>query len=95
MLCAAQLPIGGVKEKTIAARRAGVNHIIFPVANERDYAELPENLREGLTAHFATKYDDVYAVAFGTDEELAALAAKASEKAAAAAAKKEGAAAAA
>jgi len=59
------LPIGGVKEKTIAARRAGVTNIIFPKANESDFAELPDQLKEGITAHFASNYDDVYAVAFG------------------------------
>ena len=64
------LPIGGVKEKTIAARRAGVKHIIFPKANERDYAELPEAVKDGITAHFAQTYDDVYKVAFATDDEL-------------------------
>ena len=69
------LPIGGVKEKTIAARRAGVRHIVFPKQNERDYAELPDILKEGVTPHFAHTYDDVYRVAFGTDDELAALAA--------------------
>merc|ERR1719149_95215 len=57
------LPIGGVKEKTIAARRAGVKHIIFPKANERDYAELPDILKEGIHAHFTHTYDDVYKVA--------------------------------
>merc|ERR1719231_1336311 len=64
------LPIGGVKEKTIAARRAGVRHVVFPKANERDYTELPEILKEDLTPHFAQTYDDVYRVAFGSDEEL-------------------------
>ena len=71
------MPIGGVKEKTIAARRAGVRHVVFPKANERDYAELPEILKEDLTPHFAQTYDDVYRVAFGTDDELAAAAAEA------------------
>ena len=52
-----------------------MRHIVFPKANERDYAELPENLTEDLTPHFAQTYDDVYRVAFGTDEELAAMAA--------------------
>ena len=61
------LPIGGVKEKTIAARRAGVTHIVFPKANERDYAELPEILKEGLTPHFASDYEQVYRVAFADD----------------------------
>ena len=64
------LPIGGVKEKTIAARRAGVTHIVFPKANERDYAELPDNLKDGVVPHFAQTYDDVYRVAFATDDEL-------------------------
>ena len=45
------------------------------IANERDFAELPEILKEGLTPHFAQVYDDVYRVAFGTDEELEQLAA--------------------
>merc|ERR1711871_1715633 len=61
------LPIGGVKEKTIAAQRAGVTHLVFPKANERDWNELPDNLREGLTAHFAGHYSDVYEVAFPAD----------------------------
>jgi len=63
------LPIGGVKEKTIAARRAGVKHIVFPKANERDYAELPPILKEGLVAHFATEYEEVYRVAFADDDD--------------------------
>ena len=61
------LPIGGVKEKTIAAQRAGVTHLVFPKANERDWNELPDNLREGLTAHFAGHYSEVYEVAFPAD----------------------------
>jgi Lon-like ATP-dependent protease len=58
------LPIGGVKEKVIAAQRAGVKHIILPRSNQRDFAELPDNLRAGLDAHFVSTYDDVYKVAF-------------------------------
>jgi len=65
------LPIGGVKEKTIAARRVGVKHIIFPKANERDFIELPDILKEGLTPHFATHYEDVYRVAFAEDGDVA------------------------
>ncbi|KAL0406428.1 UNVERIFIED_CONTAM: Lon protease, mitochondrial [Sesamum latifolium] len=42
------LPIGGVKEKTIAARRSDVKTIIFPSANRRDYDELAPNVKEGL-----------------------------------------------
>lgn len=58
------LPIGGVKEKVIAARRAGVTTILMPVDNRRDYDELPDYLKKGLTPHFATTFDDVLAVSF-------------------------------
>jgi len=64
------LAIGGVKEKTIAARRAGVRHVIFPKANERDYEELPDILKEGLTPYFATHYQEVFDVAFAEDGDL-------------------------
>lgn len=65
------LPIGGVKEKTVAAQRAGVKHMVLPETNRRDFLELPEKLREGLTVHYASTYDDVYDVAFGYAEEEA------------------------
>jgi ATP-dependent Lon protease len=58
------LPIGGVKEKVIAARRAGFKRLIFPRANQKDFEELPEYLRKGLQADFARDYDEVYALAF-------------------------------
>ncbi|RCU07999.1 endopeptidase La, partial [Acinetobacter baumannii] len=50
------LPIGGVKEKTIAARRGGVKTIIFPAANRRDFDELAPNVKEGLDVHFVEDY---------------------------------------
>ncbi len=59
------LPIGGLKEKTIAARRAGLKTLIFPEGNRKDFAELPDYLKEGLEVHFAREYQDVYGVAFG------------------------------
>ncbi|UFS68809.1 endopeptidase La [Geomonas sp. RF6] len=58
------LPIGGVKEKTIAARRAGLKVLVFPEANRKDFLELPDYLREGIEVHFAREYKDVYQVAF-------------------------------
>jgi len=61
------LAVGGIKEKTIAARRAGCRVLVYPQANRRDFEELPEYLREGLEAHFASTYDDVFAVAFGEE----------------------------
>ena len=58
------LPIGGLKEKTIAERRAGLKALIFPEWNRKDFDELPDYLKEGLEVHFAKEYKDVYKVAF-------------------------------
>jgi len=54
-----------------------VRHIVFPKANQRDYDELPENLKEGLTPHFATHYQQVYDVAFADDSQLERIASEA------------------
>jgi len=59
------LPIGGIKEKIIAARRTGCKHLIFPEANRRDFDELPDYLKKGLNVNFAGSYEDVYKSAFG------------------------------
>jgi ATP-dependent Lon protease len=59
------LPIGGVKEKTIAARRSGLKTIIFPEANRKDFEELPAYLKKGLKSHFVREFEDVYRIAFG------------------------------
>ncbi|XP_024029138.1 lon protease homolog 1, mitochondrial [Morus notabilis] len=61
------LPIGGVKEKTIAARRSEVKTIIFPSANRRDYDELAPNVKEGLDVHFVDDYSQIFDLAFGDD----------------------------
>ncbi len=58
------LPIGGVKEKVIAARRSGVTTIVLPDGNRKDADELPQYLKDGLDIHFAKTYEDVYKVAF-------------------------------
>ncbi|CAK4657404.1 hypothetical protein AeMF1_019406 [Aphanomyces euteiches] len=60
------LPVGGIKEKTIAARRSGVTTLVLPAGNRKDFEELPDHLKEGLDVHFANVYDDVYHVAFET-----------------------------
>ena len=57
------LPIGGVKEKTIGARRVGITTLIFPEENREDFAELDDYIKEGITAHFAARFDDVLRVA--------------------------------
>jgi ATP-dependent Lon protease len=60
------LPVGGIREKVIAARRVGIRELILPKANERDFTELPAHLREGLKVHFANRYNDVFDVIFGS-----------------------------
>lgn len=58
------LPIGGVREKVIAARRQKIFELILPEANRGDFAELPEYLKEGLTVHFAKRFADVAKLLF-------------------------------
>jgi len=60
------MPIGGVKEKTIAARRAKVKTIIFPEQNRADFEDLPAHIRKGLQPRFARAFQDVIEVCFGT-----------------------------
>jgi ATP-dependent Lon protease len=57
------LPIGGLKEKLLAAHRAGVFEVILPKDNEKDLAEVPENLRNAMKMHFAETMDQVLSVA--------------------------------
>ena len=58
------LPVGGIREKTIAARRSGVNVVIYPDGCRRDFDELPDYLKDGLEAHFVTEYNQVFDIAF-------------------------------
>jgi ATP-dependent Lon protease len=57
------LPIGGLKEKVLAARIAGIHTVIVPKLNRRDLTEIPETLTKGLTFHFVEHMDDVLRVA--------------------------------
>ena len=54
------LPVGGIKEKTIAARRSDAKRLILPKGNEADYAELPDYLKDGLDVCFCTDYEEVF-----------------------------------
>ena len=62
------LPIGGVKEKTIAARRVEVKELIFPDENRKDFEDLPDFIREGITVHYAKNFIDVLKVAYPNDD---------------------------
>ncbi|PSS18964.1 Lon protease like [Actinidia chinensis var. chinensis] len=69
-LTAKILPIGGVKEKTIAARRSGVQLVIFPAANKGDFEELAPNVKEGLEVHFVDDYSQIFDLAFPDEHKL-------------------------
>jgi ATP-dependent Lon protease len=58
------LPIGGVKEKTIAAKKAKVKTIVYPFENKKDFDELPEYIKKGLTAHFVNYFDEVLEIVY-------------------------------
>lgn len=58
------LPVGGIKEKIIAAKRVGVNTVILPEMNRKDYDDLPGFIKEGLDVHFVNHYSEVFPIAF-------------------------------
>ncbi|PHH87153.1 hypothetical protein CDD83_9256 [Cordyceps sp. RAO-2017] len=58
------LRIGGLREKTVAARRAGCRTVIFPADNMSDWLELPENIKEGIEGHAVGWYGDVFDLVF-------------------------------
>jgi len=57
------LPIGGLKEKLLAAHRAGILEVLLPADNEKDLADVPENLRSVMKLRFVNTMDDVLAYA--------------------------------
>jgi ATP-dependent Lon protease len=62
------LPVGGIKEKVIAAVRAGITDIIMPHLNEKDVAELPDNVREGVTFHLVQGIEEALAIALEKEQ---------------------------
>jgi ATP-dependent Lon protease len=58
------LPIGGVREKVIAARRQKIHELILPEPNRGNFEELPDYLKEGITVHFAKRFADVAKILF-------------------------------
>ena len=58
------LPVGGIREKVLAAKRAGIKQVILPKRNERDFSEIPEHLRKGMEVHPVAHFDEVLDLAF-------------------------------
>jgi len=59
------LPIGGLKEKTVAARRNKIREIIIPAANANDLDDIPEHVKKGITFHPVERMEEVIEIAFG------------------------------
>ena len=65
------LPIGGLKEKLLAAHRHGINEAIIPLDNKKDLPDIPENVRNVMTLHFVESMDEVLKIAL--EREIVAL----------------------
>ncbi len=65
------LPIGGLKEKMLAAHRQGIFELVLPKDNERDLADIPESIRKEMKLHFTTSMDEVLKIAL--EREIVAL----------------------
>ena len=59
------LPVGGIKEKVIAAARAGMSDVIIPKRNEGDLEEIPDHLKETLTFHLIERVEEALSLALG------------------------------
>lgn len=60
------MKIGGVKEKTLAGKREGLKELIFPKENEDDVNNLKDYIREGITFHFVSTFDEAKKIIFPT-----------------------------
>ncbi|BBP46430.1 Lon protease [Thiosulfatimonas sediminis] len=67
------LPVGGIREKVIAARRLGIKELILPEDNRKDFQELPDYLQDGMTVHFAKQFDEVARLTFNIRTKSPAL----------------------
>jgi ATP-dependent Lon protease len=67
------LPVGGIKEKVLAARRAGIREVILAERNRRDVVEdVPEQVKGDLTFHYVKEVDEVFRIALEPEGETAA-----------------------
>ncbi len=59
------LPIGGLKEKLLAAHRQGIREVVLPADNEKDLPDIPENIRNDMKLHFVNSMDEVLKIGAG------------------------------
>ncbi len=57
-------PIGGVREKLLAAKRQKIRHVILPEGNRREYEEVPGHIRRGIEVHFVSRFEEVVELVF-------------------------------
>lgn len=69
------LPIGGLKEKLLAAHRQGIRIAILPAENERDLPDIPENIRKEMKLHFVNSMDEVLRLALEREIDMAPISA--------------------
>jgi ATP-dependent Lon protease len=62
-------PIGGVREKLIAARRAGIKEILLPEDNRGEYEEVPDHVRKGIDIHFVSRFEGVVPYLFTAKQD--------------------------
>ncbi|HET6442719.1 MAG TPA: endopeptidase La, partial [Phycisphaerae bacterium] len=75
------LPVGGIKEKVLAAKRAGLDTVILPERNRKDLEEIPPKIRRGMHFHYVRNVEDVLPLAFADGRTPPAKPAKARKKA--------------
>ena len=63
------LPVGGIKEKVLAAYRAGIKTLILPAWNRKDVEDIPANVRKSVTFHFVSEMMDVLELALEPEKE--------------------------
>jgi ATP-dependent Lon protease len=57
------LPVGGIKEKVLAASRAGIKHVILPEQNRKDWVDVPAEVRQKIKAHFVRQISQIFPLA--------------------------------
>jgi ATP-dependent Lon protease len=71
------LPVGGIKEKTVAAHRAGIRKVLLPARNRKDVEDIPQSVRDELQFVFCERVDDVVREALGLTPDAASITAAA------------------